>query len=478
MLADVLESVAARLTGASAVPDLQALEQAALAHRSAIEARAGDALRHGEPADEVLERLDASFGLRIASFATLCLAANASIVTGATIPAPDAFEVPPDAPTSSGLSDAVRVGSRQLRRRLAPSSARLRDAVRGATGVAIAMFVALGTGLHHGTWVVLGTLAVLRSNALGTGRNALQVIVATTLGIIAGSAVIVALGAGDTALWIVLPFVVFLAAYPATANTTHFVTGQAAYTVFVLVLYNLVRPSGWELGLVRLSHVAMGAGVSLILGVLLWPRGARETLRHSLADAFHAGARYTADALAAVAGARDADRSDADRAALVAAMDRSSDALRQHVGEPGRHTPMHTWRRVLTGPRHLRAAGDSLRRIALRYPAPEAESADFSTAARALIQPYHAFGDALESGAPDRIRELAPSPTRVGDTLRAKVIAALEACRSAPDERQINATLRLVWTRDWLRRLEALADELRAPVADVTISASVPWWRH
>lgn len=38
-----------------------------------IEVGAGDALRHGEPADSVLERLDASFGVRIACYATLSL---------------------------------------------------------------------------------------------------------------------------------------------------------------------------------------------------------------------------------------------------------------------------------------------------------------------------------------------------------------------------------------------------------------------
>jgi hypothetical protein len=43
------------------------------------------------------------------------------------------------------------------------------------------------TGLQHGFWVVLGTLSVLRSNALGTGRSILSALAGTAVGILAGA---------------------------------------------------------------------------------------------------------------------------------------------------------------------------------------------------------------------------------------------------------------------------------------------------
>ena len=44
--------------------------------------------------------------------------------------------------------------------------------------------------------------------------------------------------------------------------------------VVVLVLFNLIQPTGWRVGLVRVEDVAIGAAVSLLVGVLIWPRGA------------------------------------------------------------------------------------------------------------------------------------------------------------------------------------------------------------
>ena len=51
-----------------------------------------------------------------------------------------------------------------------------RNAVRGAIGLAIAVAVVEVTDVQHGFWVVLGTLSVLRSNALGTGATALRAV--------------------------------------------------------------------------------------------------------------------------------------------------------------------------------------------------------------------------------------------------------------------------------------------------------------
>jgi uncharacterized membrane protein YccC len=74
--------------------------------------------------------------------------------------------------------------------------------------------------------------------------------------------------------------VAFLAAYVPTAVS--FLVGQAAFTLFVVVLFDLLQPQGWRLGLVRVEDIALGVGVSLVVAVLLWPRGARGQLRSAL----------------------------------------------------------------------------------------------------------------------------------------------------------------------------------------------------
>ena len=64
-------------------------------------------------------------------------------------------------------------------------------------GLAIAVFIAQKSGLQHSFWVVLGTLSVLRSNALGTGRSVISALAGTAVGIVIGAAILIPLK-GDT----------------------------------------------------------------------------------------------------------------------------------------------------------------------------------------------------------------------------------------------------------------------------------------
>ena len=86
------------------------------------------------------------------------------------------------------------------------------------------------------------------------------------------------------ALWVVLPVAVFIAAY--TPGTAPFAIGQAAFTVTVAVLFNLLAPVGWKVGVLRIEDVAIGCGVSILAGLLFWPRGIASLVGDDLADAF------------------------------------------------------------------------------------------------------------------------------------------------------------------------------------------------
>src|SRR6185437_1314544 len=147
-----------------------------------------------------------------------------------------------------------------------------RNSLRGAVGLALAVAVAEATGVAHGFWVVLGTLSVLRSNATGTGATALRALVGTVVGFVVGSLVMVGVGDHFGVLWALLPLAVLLSGFAPAAVS--FPAGQAAFTVLVVILFNIIDPTGWKVGLTRVEDVAIGCGVSVVVGFLFWPRGA------------------------------------------------------------------------------------------------------------------------------------------------------------------------------------------------------------
>ena len=132
-----------------------------------------------------------------------------------------------------------------------------RNAVRGAAGLALAVLVIeLLTNVQHGFWVVLGMLSVLRSNALGTGATAVRAIGGTAVGFVVGSLIMVGLADHTCLLWAVLPIAALVSGIaPALIS---FAAGQAAFTALVIILFNLIQPEGWKVGLTRIEDVALG----------------------------------------------------------------------------------------------------------------------------------------------------------------------------------------------------------------------------
>ena len=142
---------------------------------------------------------------------------------------------------------------------------------------------------------MLGTLSVLRSNALSTGQNVVRALLGTTGGFIVGGALVALIGTNTTVLWVLLPFVVLIAGLaPATIS---FAAGQAAFTLTLLILFNILAPAGWQIGLVRIEDIALGGAVSLAVGLLFWPRGAGAALGKALSEAYADSARYLAGAV-------------------------------------------------------------------------------------------------------------------------------------------------------------------------------------
>ena len=169
------------------------------------------------------------------------------------------------------------------------------NSLRGALALAAAVAVADVSGVQHAFWVVLGTLSVLRTSAASTGGTAWRALAGTVVGFVVGALLLLAIGTGQTALWVAFPVAIFVAAY--APGTTPFLVGQAAFTVTIVVLFNLLAPAGWRVGLLRIEDVAIGCAVSLVVGVLFWPRGVASVVGDDLADTFRRGAEYLSQAV-------------------------------------------------------------------------------------------------------------------------------------------------------------------------------------
>jgi uncharacterized membrane protein YccC len=281
--------------------------------------------------------LECAFHARSVATATAAAASSALVASGNA----DHDAVRAEQSRWYGAADGPQSGVGELTRQaLAQTSLRsvwLRNSLRGAIGFALAVLVAKETGVQHGFWVVLGTLAVLRSNALGTGATALRALAGTSLGFIVGGALLVALGDNVTALWIVLPFAVLLASYAPLRIS--FLAGQAAFTVLLAVLFNIVAPTGWRVGLVRVEDVAIGCCVSLVAGFLLWPRGAGPVVSVDLADAYRTSVDYLSSAVHSLIGKHATPGQDAisESAAsdATAASRRLDTAFRVYLAEQG-----------------------------------------------------------------------------------------------------------------------------------------------
>ena len=123
---------------------------------------------------------------------------------------------------------------------LLPSSPWFQDSARAGVALGVAVLIALLTSVDHAFWVALGTLSVLRSNAFDTGASASRPRWAPRSGFAAAAAVLAVIGVDRTGLWITMIVAYFCAAY--FPQVFGFIAGQAAFTVLVVALFNLIAP--------------------------------------------------------------------------------------------------------------------------------------------------------------------------------------------------------------------------------------------
>ncbi|MEE4544911.1 FUSC family protein [Streptomyces sp. V4-01] len=467
--AELLEGERADLDLIAAAMDdlgksLEAMEEDATTRLAvARPAAAEDARGAGADEDarvgEFLSSLDNSFRAQELGFAVLQITANVRLAAAAER---RGWVDRLLGREPGGLATPLAAARERAAAHVDGHSVWLHNSVRGAAGLGLAVAAADVTSVQHSFWVVLGALSVLRSNALNTGQNAVRGLAGTVVGSVVGAALLQLIGQDETLLWFLLPIAVLVAGIAPAAVS--FAAGQAAFTVTLVILFNIGQAGGWKVGLLRVEDIALGCAVSAVVGLFFWPRGAGAAVGKAMAEAYADSADYLAGAVEYAVGCCTAGPDPAavpieEGRQAAAAARRLDDAFRSYLSERGpKPVPLAEMTTLVTGVVGLRLAADAIlgmwRRAGDDHTEREraAARAELLMSAGRVARWYHDLAAGL-----DGVR---PVPEPLPHDVEADSRLAAAVRRDLHDEHgQATATaVRIVWTGDHLevaRRLES-----------------------
>ncbi|WP_236654660.1 FUSC family protein [Streptacidiphilus anmyonensis] len=346
----------------------------------------------------------------------------------------------------------------------------LHNSLRGAVGLGIAVYLADLTSVQHSFWVLLGTLSVLRSNALSTGQNAIRAVGGTVVGSFVGAGLLVLIGHHGTVLWFLLPIAILVAGIAPAAIS--FAAGQAAFTVTLVVLFNIGQDPDWHIALLRVEDIALGCAVSVVVALFFWPRGAGAAVDRALARAYTDSAGYLSGAVAYALGHCGAPH-DPDPGLLpappeparqsreaAASARRLDDAFRSYLAERGaKPLSLADTTTLVTGVVGLRLAADAV--VSLWQECGRTRTKADQTEAHRTILTWTALITDWYRGLADNLTGHTPLPPLV--PRRPEAAARLvESVRTDLVDRDGQATataVRVIWTGDHVdvaRRLQPI----------------------
>ncbi|MFD5567429.1 FUSC family protein [Streptomyces cadmiisoli] len=410
-----------------------------------------------------LQTLDMSFRAQELGFATLQIAQNvlrAAAADRRSWPAQLLGREP------AALTEPLASAWERAAAHVQPHSVWLHNSLRGALGLGIAVTLAQLTAVQNSFWVLLGTLAVLRSNALSTGQNAVRALGGTLVGSLVGAGLLQLIGQHGTVLWFLLPVAVLLAGIAPAAIS--FAAGQAAFTVTLVILFNIGQNPDWQIALLRIQDIGLGCAVSILVGLFFWPRGAAAAVDRALATAYTESARYLADAVEYAigkCGSRPLAASaplDQSRQAAAAAR-RLDDAFRSYLAERGsKPVPLADMTTLVTGIVALRLAADAVLGLWQRA-ADEPDGSDRGEARVILLAGAGRVAGwyrDLANGLGQHRSIPAPLPRSPGAA--AGLVASVR--RDLLDEhgRATDTAVRIIWTADHINAARRLQPDLAA----------------
>jgi fusaric acid resistance family protein len=415
-----------------------------------------------QPMQEVISSLDPSFRAQELSFVVWQIAMNIDLAAAAER---RSWLEQLLGRRPAGLPGPLSAAQERAGSHVERHSVWLQNSIRGAVGLGVAVLIANLSGVQHAFWVVLGTLSVLRSSALSTGENVLRGLLGTVVGFAVGAVIVELIGTDMTVLWLLLPAAVLFAGLaPATIS---FAAGQAAFTIALLILFNILAPEGWQIGLVRIEDIALGSAVSLAVGLLFWPRGAGAALGEALAEAYAESASYLAAAVRfgmgrcdAVAPAAPPATEEAVRAAAAAR--RLDDTFRGYLAERGaKPVPLAEVTSLVTGVVGLRLAGDAVLEL---WQQDDEAGGDRAAARRELLSSteqmarwYRDFAAGLTG------RGDLPEPLTHDEHADQRLVDAVGHDLRGEDGRATATAVRMIWTGDHIDAARRLQEMVAGP---------------
>lgn len=404
----------------------------------------------------ITSTLDPGFHARVLGIATEMVADAALEAAGA--------EGVVERQIEARLRETHRSVGRRALTHLSLDSVWFRNALRGAIGLALAVSVVEVTDVQHGFWVVLGTLSVLRSNALATGTSALRAVGGTAIGVVVGSAITFGVADHVILLWVLLPLAVLVAGM--APSLVGFAAGQAAFTLVVIILFNILSPVGWMVGITRFEDVALGCGVSIVVGLFFWPRGATAALGRALSAAFVASSAYLATAVDRLTETSQHIDTEPDERASHRAYLLLDDAFRQFLTERGaKVVPVETIARLFTGSNRIRMGAYVLTTLAVRPPDRGRAEIESVAVAEAVVRDsfasslrwYQQFAELLA----DQRTAVDPLPPH-SEVLHDALQTAVEDVRKQHRADRVQTTLQMLWADELLENQEQMRGDLLA----------------
>jgi uncharacterized membrane protein YccC len=278
------------------------------------------------------------------------------------------------------------------------------------------------------------------------------------------------MGSDEPVLWALLPPAILLAAYAPRAIS--FAAGQAGFTIVLLILFNIIQPTGWTVGLVRVEDVGIGFAISLAVGILFWPRGVGDLLRESLGAAYARSADYVAFATRRLVAADGAGSTQTATQAARGAATRLDDAFREYLAESSsRQANLEGVATLVAGTTRVRLAAYSLSTLTpARVGGPRIDQCAEAVAADvdALRSWYVRLADALVERAP------IPPPHPGDDDEHRQVVRCVREALAAGDDSMVGPVLSLLWASQHLDNLRQLEARLVQPAAEFSSKGAHP----
>ncbi|MBT3163874.1 FUSC family protein [Streptomyces sp. Vc74B-19] len=272
-LAAACSDTAGALRGTHPAPDPEGIEEMTAQYAAA---RGVPSDLRGDP-HPLLSRQSALLAVAVSA---VTVSAAVALATGRRGPLPG---LPREQFWYAGASTA-RLWWVRIADHVTPRSVVFQNAVRTASGLALARLVAGSLDLSHGFWVLLGMLTLGRTTAGATWSAVRGAVAGTLVGSLAAGALLVSVGDATEVYAALLVPTALVAFWAGPVGGPAW--GQGLFTLVVSMAFAQIAPVTWQLAGARIVDVLTGSVIGLVCGVLAWPAGARAEMRRSAADLF------------------------------------------------------------------------------------------------------------------------------------------------------------------------------------------------